>query len=163
MPRTAQIAGGDSGMAQVLLRAITFIAALGLPASSLAYDSSWYRLEQWSGEYPSGFTMTETRTLELRERPDPDEPRTVPCRFEKDATYHPWNRQRVGEQSLQFVSFTKSQEFVVQTGFSDNLFNRTENKKEEINFDAGDRWRYLASLAEGQIVINPDSPDGLGW
>jgi len=140
-------------MARVLVCAITLSTALGLTASGLAYDPLWYRADQWSGEYPSGFTMTETRTVELRERPDPNEPRTVPCRFEKDATYHPWNRRRVSEQSLQFVSFTKSQEFVVQTSFSDNLFNRTKNKKEKVNFNAGDRWRYLESLAEGQIVL----------
>src|SRR5262245_22039085 len=153
MPRTAQIAGRDSGMARVLVCAITLSTALGLTASGLAYDPLWYRADQWSGEYPSGFTMTETRTVELRERPDPNEPRTVACRFEKDATYHPWNRRRVSEQSLQFVSFTKSREFVVQTSFSDNLFNRTKNKKEKMNFNAGDRWRYLESLAEGQIVL----------
>ncbi|MGD9614003.1 MAG: hypothetical protein AB7H90_06520 [Alphaproteobacteria bacterium] len=141
-------------MIQVLLRVVALLAALGLPAAALAYDPSWYRMEQWSGEYPGGFTMTGTRTVALRERPDPEAPRTVPCRFEKDATYHPWNQKRVAQQDLQFVSFTKSREFVVQTGFRDVLFDQAAQREVPVGFNPGDRWRYLAYLAEGRIVLD---------
>ena len=34
---------GDGRMVQVLLRSISLIAAFGLPASALAYDTSWHR------------------------------------------------------------------------------------------------------------------------
>jgi hypothetical protein len=139
---------------RALLHAIALIAALGLPAPALPYDPSWHRIEQWSGEYPGGFTMTETRTIELRERPDPAAPRTVPCRFEKDATYHPWNRERVAGQNLQFVSFTKARDYIVQTGFEGHLQKEGAGEEVRVAFHAGDRWRYLAYLAEGQVVLD---------
>lgn len=141
-------------MVRVILRAITLIAAFSLPVASLAYDPSWHRMEQWSGEYPGGFTMTGTRTIELRERPDPAAPRTVPCRFDKGATYHPWNRERIARQNLQFVSFTRTRDYVVQTGFAGDLLKAGTDEEVRIAFSAGDRWRYLAYLAEGRLLID---------
>jgi hypothetical protein len=129
------------------------MAWLGAAMPAFAYDSSWHREANWSGEYPHGFTMSANATINIRERLDPDAPKTVSCLLKRGATYHIWNKQRVASDQLEFVSWTKIETYELNANIAVGVWRRSDNRKVVVNFRKGDRWSYLAYLAEGTFLM----------
>ena len=129
------------------------MAWLGAAMPAFAYDSSWHREANWSGEYPHGFTMSADAVINIRERLDPDAPRSVSCLLKKGATYHIWNKQRVASDQLEFVSFTKIVAFEVKADTTARVWRRSDNGKAVINLRKGDRWSFIYYLAEGAFLM----------
>jgi hypothetical protein len=69
-------------MHKACLFAIALVAAGAAPlhAQSVdAYDESWHRATFWSGEYPGGFSVVQTTTVQLRPTPDATAERSIAC------------------------------------------------------------------------------------
>jgi hypothetical protein len=131
--------------------ALAFMAA-PLPADA-GYDASWYRAHFWSGEYPGGFTVTEPVSIRIRTEPAPESARTIECSLAEKATYHPWNAERVKTDGLEFLSFTRIAEMTVKNDMTVRLATGDGSSEVEARFAAGDKWRYLAYLAEGDFLM----------
>jgi hypothetical protein len=117
------------------------------------YDGTWYRKDFWSGETPDGFTMARDMTINIRATLDPDAPKSVSCVLKKGATYHPWNRERVAADQLEFVSLTRIKTYEVKDGFVAELERRPDGGTAAVEFHKGDRWSFLGGVAEGSILI----------
>ena len=144
-----------------LIIAITLAASMaGCPTESehlaspaATYDASWYKIESWGGEYPNGFTMATDITINIRGRPDLDAPKSISCVLRKGATYHPWNDKRVISDRLEFVSFTKIETYELKASSTVELSPQSGDGNTTTEFKKGDRWSYLADLAEGNFLI----------
>jgi hypothetical protein len=71
----------------------------------------------------------------------------------KGGTYHPWNKKRVVSDRLEFISFTKIETYEVDSSYTVDLSRRPDRIDTTIQFKKGDRWLYLAGLAEGAFLI----------
>src|SRR5262245_52931371 len=86
---------------------VAFLPAVGAAGPAFSYDASWYKMKDWSGEYPDGFTLAADVTINIRWRLDLGAPKSISCVLRKGSTYHEWNKKRVVSDRLEFVSFTK--------------------------------------------------------
>ncbi len=127
-------------------------AAGQAPTASDGYGAAWYRAEGWSGEYPNGFTMVENARLTLRESPNLSAPATVACEFPVTATYHPWNEARVASDGLQFLSFTRIQDYEITAPLEAVVYDDAAVEK-LVNFAPGERWTFLLYHAEGYFLM----------
>ena len=140
---------------------LALVAALFAGAPALAqgleeYDDSWYRASFWSGEYPAGFTVVRDITIQLRPRLDADADKTIACDLPARATYQPWNRERVEEQGLTFVSFTKIGDYKVTKPFEGTFYRNLDATEVKVSLQPGDTWRYLAYFGEGAFLLEYD-------
>jgi len=122
-------------------------------ASHREYDASWHRLKGWVGEYPNGFTLGADATIKIRAVLRYDTPRSISCLLKKGATYHQWNRKRVVSDDLEFVSMSKIEDYEVKADFTAQLERKLDRRSMRIQFRKGDRWSYLAYLAEGNLLM----------
>lgn len=117
------------------------------------YGGDWYRGDFWSGEYADGFSVTAPTTIAIRADTDPELPRGISCDLPVNATYHPWNSERVESDTLRFVSFTLKDEMTLEQAFSTTLGPERGDNWRDVDFKKGDRWTYLAYLGEGAFVM----------
>ena len=96
-------------------------------AAVAAYDDTWYRADFWGREYPSGFTLTEDVTIDIRSEPDPDAAKTIGCDLSKNATYHPWNQNRTEERKLEFVTVTKVRRYDINRDYRAEVSREGDN------------------------------------
>jgi len=125
---------------------------LARPAAK--YDGSWYKTNEWSGEYPDGFTMARNITTKIRGSLDVDAPKSISCVLRKGATYHPWNKKRVVSDRLEFASFTKIETYELDASFTIELRRQSNGDDTTIQFKKGDQWLYLVGLVEGTFLIS---------
>jgi hypothetical protein len=133
-----------------------FALATVLSPCASAYDDSWYRVEYWGREQPSGFTVMEDASIDIRAEPDVDVARGVRCDLSQGATYHPRNESRVAKQKLQFVTFNKIEHYVVDQVYRWKAHRHSDNADTLVDFRPGDRWEYLAYGAEGYFIMRFD-------
>lgn len=117
------------------------------------YDAAWHRANGWSGDYPDGFTMASNVTIKIRGSLNLDSPKSISCALRKGATYHQWNKKRVISDGLEFVSFTKIEPYELSASFTVDLRRQSDGDDTTIQFKKGDRWLYLAGLAEDRFLI----------
>jgi len=135
------------------------VSALVLSSASVlaqeveSYDDTWYRASFWSGEYPAGFTVVKDTTVQLRPRLDPSAEKTIACDLPARATYQPWNRERVEEQGLTFVSFTRIGDYRVTKPFAGSFYRNDDATQVDVSLKPGDTWRYLVYFAEGAFLM----------
>jgi hypothetical protein len=132
---------------------VAFLPAVGAAGPAFSYDASWYRAKGWSGEYPDGFTMAADVTLNIRGSPDLEAPKSMSCVLTKGSTYHQWNKKRVVSDRLEFISFTKIKTYELRASFTAEVSRQSDGRDTTIEFKTGDRWSYLAYLAEGNFLI----------
>jgi hypothetical protein len=132
---------------------VAFLPAVGAAGPAFSYDASWYRARGWSGEYPNGFTMATDVTLNIRGSPDSDAPKSMSCVLTKGSTYHQWNKKRAVSDRLEFISFTKIKTYELGASFTAEVSRQSDGRDTTIEFKTGDRWSYLAYLAEGNFLI----------
>ncbi len=145
-----------------MCRFLLVIAAvtLGLTAAPAlaqsAYDDSWYRSNFWSGEYPDGFSMVKTTTVQLRPTLDPKADKTVACELPQGATYQTWNQARVEEQGLNFTSFTKIADYKITKPYETTFYKHLDGTEQKVSLKEGDTFRYLAYFGEGAFLMEYD-------
>jgi predicted aspartyl protease len=150
--------GNDrSHAARIQMSRLWFIAVLmfaGIVGTqALAYDDTWYQNKGWSGEYPFGFTVANDTVIDIRETPDPTAPKMISCQLKKGATYHEWNVKRVKSDELEFTSFTKIEPYETKSAFTFDVTRQSDDRKARLNFSKGDRWFFMAYLAEGYFLL----------
>jgi hypothetical protein len=132
---------------------MAFLPAVGAAGPAFSYDASWYKATGWSGEYPNGFTMATDVTLNTRRSPDLDAPKSTSCVLRNGSTYHQWNKKRGVADQLEFISFTKIKTYEIKASFTGEVSRESGGRDITIEFNKGDRWSYLAYLAEGNFLI----------
>lgn len=143
---------------RTLLLAVTAMLSLAA-APALAqstYDDTWYRAPFWSGEYPGGFSVARTTTVQLRPTTEASAERSIACELPLGATYQAWNRDRVEEQGLSFTSYTRIAEYEMTEDYEATIYRRDDASEAVIPFKDGDTWRYLVYLAEGSFLMELD-------
>lgn len=112
--------------------------------ASAAYDSTWYKADGWSGEYPNGFSVVAKKvSVPARAEMDLDSPRSIQCSVPYLAVYHPWN----GKRKARFVTMSK---IVTLTVKQDFIF---EDEGTRIPLKQGDTIEYLVYNAEGWFTV----------
>lgn len=139
-----------------LIAGLGALLAMLAAAPALAYDPSWYRSDGWGGEYPAGFTLTQSVSTKLRAADDPAAPRDIDCALSKGATYHPWNADRVAASGLQFVSYTRTVDYAVAEPLDTVVYRMPEGDEVPLSLAAGAEWTYLTYVAEGLFVMRYD-------
>jgi len=135
---------------------VTSLCLLAVPALAQgveSYDDNWYRAPFWSGEYPGGFSVARTTTVQLRPRLDPKADKTIACELPQGATYQAWNQARVEEQALNFTSFTKIADYKITKPYEATLYKHSDGTELKVSFKRGDTFRYLVYFAEGQFLM----------
>src|SRR5215468_658531 len=132
---------------------VAFLPAVGAAGPAFSYDASWYRARGWSGEYPDGFTMAMDVTFNIRGNPDLGAPKSMSCVLRKGSTYHQWNKKRAASDRLEFISFTKIATYELKAGSTVEVSRESDGRNTVIEFKKGDRWSYLAYLAEGNFLF----------
>jgi hypothetical protein len=92
-------------------------------------------------------------TLNIRGSPDLDAPKSMSCVLTKGSTYHQWNKKRAASDRLEFISFTKIKTYELKASFTAEVSRQSDGRDTTIEFKKGDRWSYLAYLAEGNFLI----------
>jgi hypothetical protein len=136
--------------------AATLVFAAAPAFAQSIYDSTWYRAPFWSGEYPDGFSVAKTTTVQLRPALDVSVAKTIACELPMGATYQAWNRSRVEEQGLSFTSYSKIAEYKMTEPFEATLYRRDNASEATISLKEGDTWRYLVYLGEGAFLMEYD-------
>lgn len=136
--------------------AVAAAAALWATAAAAGYDDRWYEMPYWPGEYADGFTLTEDVTVDIRREPDPDLARTVLCEMRAGATYHPWNLERVEADGLEFRSYSLIAEYEVAMPIDALLYRQSDGEELVVALAPGQRWEYLAYMAEGFFFLRLD-------
>lgn len=131
--------------------ALAFIVAPALAQST--YDEGWYRAPFWSGEYPGGFSVVQATTVQLRPSLDPVAEKSIACDLPQGATYQAWNLERVEDQGLAFVSFTRIADYKMTESFEATVYRRDDASEVKLALMDGDSWRYLVYLAEGAFLM----------
>jgi hypothetical protein len=155
-------AAGFSGISMrtlCLAAAAASLCLLAVPAfaqSPESYDDSWYRAPFWSGEYPDGFSVARTTTVQLRPALDPKADKTIACELPQGATYQPWNQSRVEEQGLAFTSFTKIATYKITKPYETTLYKHLDGTELKVSFKPGDTFRYLVYFGEGAFLMEYD-------
>jgi hypothetical protein len=140
-----------------LAAAAVALALAAAPAlAQSAYDEGWYRAPFWSGEYPGGFSVVQTTTVQLRPSLDPAAERSIACELPQGATYQIWNLKRVEEQGLGFASFSRIAEYKMTEDYEATIYRRDDASEAVIPFKEGDTWHYLVYLAEGAFLMEHD-------
>jgi hypothetical protein len=134
-------------------RLVAFLLAVGAAGPAFSYDASWHKAKGWSGEYPNGFRMATNVTINIRGSLDLDAPKSISCVLRKGSTYHQWNKKRVVSDRLEFISFTKVETYELKASFAVEVWRRSDSRNTTIEFKKGDRWSYLAYIAEGNFLI----------
>jgi len=75
------------------------------------------------------------------------------CVLRKGSTYHQWNKKRIVADRLEFISFTKIKTYELKASFTVEVSRESDGRNTTIEFKKGDRWSYLAYLAEGNFLI----------
>lgn len=154
-------------MKAMIVAAVAMLTAAPVLAQS-TYDDSWYRAPFWSGEYPDGFSVAKTTTVQLRPALDPAAEKSIACELPQGATYQPWNRERVEEQGLWFTSLTKIGDYKMLKPLETTLYRRSDATEVQVKVSKGETWRYLVYLGEGAFLMeykgeefdgNPDMLD----
>jgi hypothetical protein len=142
-------------MRTILLAALSATLALAaIPAlAQSTYDEGWYRAPFWSGEYPGGFSVVKTTTVQLRPVLDPAAEKSIACELPLGATYQSWNLGRVEEQGLAFASFTRIADYKMTESFEATVYRRDDASEVKLALMEGDSWRYLVYLAEGTFLM----------
>lgn len=144
-------------MRTLLVAAAATLVLTALPAlAQSAYDDTWYRAPFWSGEYPDGFSVAKTTTVQLRPVLDAAAERTIACDLPQGATYQVWNGARVEEQGLTFISYTKIATYKIKSDYEATLYHTLDSTEAKVSFKAGDEWRYLVYYAEGTFLMEYD-------
>lgn len=143
---------------RTLLFAIAAMLALAaVPAlAQSTYDDTWYRAPYWSGEYPGGFSVAKTTTVQLRPTLDVTAEQTIACELPQGATYQTWNQSRVEEQGLHFVSFSKIATYKITEPYEATLYNHLDGTELKVAFKKGDTFRYLVYFGEGAFLLEYD-------
>jgi hypothetical protein len=116
------------------------------------YDSSWYVSAFWSGEYPSGFSVTRPDTVvQARRSMDKAAPRDVACRLPYLAVVHPWNRRRAAASKIAFLSATKVVRLIAKAPFIFEDLGGDARAKMPLR--KGDLIEYLRNDAEGSFEV----------
>jgi hypothetical protein len=134
--------------------AFAFVAALACTWASVcqAYDAGWYKWDDWSGEYPPGFSVTgKSTTLMGRADMDKDLPRNVACELPYRAVIHPWNKARIKKSNVKFQSATKILKLVVKEDFA--LQTSVDGKETTIPIRKDDVLEYLHGISEGAFEV----------
>ncbi len=129
------------------------VLGCGFAQPALAYDSSWFRSDTWSGEYPNGFTMLADKSIAIRAEPDPAAPSNVTCDLKKNATYHPWNESRSRSDELKFVSFSKIAPYEMTKAYTAAVTRESDQAEVRLKLKKGARWNYLVYGAEGSFLM----------
>ena len=139
---------------------VALAASLALPAAPAfaqsQYDDTWYRAPYWSGEYPGGFSVVKTATVQLRPTLDAAAEKSISCELPQGATYQLWNHKRVEEQGLGFTSFTKIAEYKMTEPFETSLYRHDDASEVKVSLQEGETWRYLVYFAEGAFLMEYD-------
>jgi len=143
--------------AHIMISTIFMLAPLSVAGAQdhpSGYDDSWYRGDFWSGEYPDGFSVTSDMTVNIRADTDLSLPRDIACDLKKNATYHVWNVDRVIEDALFFVSYTKITNATLTGDLETTLDPEVNGASIDVSFRKGDAYRYLAYLGEGAFMLD---------
>lgn len=144
---------------RILLLAAVALALMAAPAfaqSVESYDEGWYRAPFWSGEYPGGFSVAKTTTVQLRPTLDPKAEKSIACELPQGATYQLWNYERVLEQGLNFTSFTRIADYKMTKPFEATLYRHDDASEATVSLKEGETWQYLVYLAEGAFLMRYD-------
>ena len=98
--------------------------------------------------------MVTDASIEIRSNLHPKAPKSITCFLKKGATYHPWNKTRIASDGLKFVSFTKITTYQLNSNFNAEVELKPSGRMSVIKFKKGDRWSYLAYLAEGSYLMS---------
>lgn len=133
------------------------VASLAAPALAQSqYDQNWHRAPFWSGEYPDGFSVTKTTTVQLRARLDPKAEKTIACELPQGATYQMWNQPRVEAQGLFFTSFSRIAQYRMIEPYETSLYRHVDGTEVKLSFAEGETWRYLVYFGEGAFLLEYD-------
>ncbi len=135
-----------------MMRCVLILAAILAATAAHAYDDTWHEDTFWSGEYPTGFSVSAETSIPMRAEPDPDAPAALTCVLSKGATYHPWNHARVADDALVFRSYSKKHTYTIKRAYTATL-SAYRGDDEKVRFKPGDTWTYLAYLAEGMFLM----------
>ena len=145
-----------------VVSSILILLTLSAANAALAYDGSWHKEANWSGEYPNGFTMNADVTVDIRPALDLNAPKSLACLLKRGSTYHEWNKKRVASDQLKFLSFTKIATYEVNSAFNAKVEVRHSRRTAVIKFKQGDRWAFLAYLGEGSYVMSVAGKEYIG-
>jgi hypothetical protein len=137
-----------------LAASLVLLAAPAFAQSN--YDTSWHRAPFWSGEYPGGFSVVKTTTVQLRPTLDPKAEKTIACELPQGATYQLWNQPRVEEQGLFFTSFSKIAEYKMTEAYDTSLYKHLDGTEVKVSLKEGETWRYLVYFGEGAFLMEYD-------
>jgi hypothetical protein len=91
--------------------------------------------------------------IDIRGSLDLDAPKSMSCFLRKGSTYHQWNKKRAVSDRLEFISLTKITTYELKASFTVEVSRESDGRNATIEFRRGDRWSYLAYLAEGSFLI----------
>ena len=135
----------------------TLLALMAAPALAQSqYDDTWHRAPFWSGEYPGGFSVVKTTTVQLRATLDAKAEKTIACELPQGATYQTWNQSRVEEQGLFFTSFSKIAEYKMTEAYDTSLYRHDDASEVKVSLKPGETWRYLVYFGEGAFLMEYD-------
>lgn len=130
---------------------VFFMMVISLLTFNLAhaYDSSWYRSDYWSGEYPPGFQVYKKGIKVLgRTSVDQNEVPSVSCILKRNK-YAPG----LALPKATYVEMTKIVDMFAKADFdyTTHVYNPETDTFDEkiISIKAGDKIEYLAYGAEG--------------
>ncbi|MEL6968211.1 MAG: hypothetical protein AAGM04_12590 [Pseudomonadota bacterium] len=156
--RIAAIGSGGQGQTYSLLGLSAALDAMGKPAEKQANrpkpEPSVHRAETWPGEYPRGFTVSQTHERKLFVEPSKTSQQTVPCAFTRGATYHVWNTARVTAEDVKFVAFQPITQW--RTNANVEVIEAKAGNNQPFILPAGARWTSLQYLAEGHHILEYD-------
>jgi hypothetical protein len=143
------------------MRTLTLLAAFALAFASVpalaqsveAYDDTWYRADFWSGEYPDGFSVVKSTTVQLRPALDPKAEKSISCELPQGATYQPWNHDRVEAQGLSFASFTRIATYKLTKPYETSFYRHDDASEVKVSLKVGDTFRYLVYFGEGAFLM----------
>ena len=134
---------------EIVMRQIcfAFLTLIVSSASYAAYDSSWYKTDFWSGEYPAGVAVVRHHVQVMgRTAMDRNLKRTVKCALPYKAVFHPWNDKRNRLNQVRYFSATK---IIPMTAKED--FSYVSDTK-AIDIKKGDTVEYLNNFSEGSFA-----------
>jgi hypothetical protein len=144
-------------MRTLLLAIAALFALAAVPAlAQSTYDDTWHRAPFWSGEYPDGFSLARTTTVQLRPTLDARAQKTIACELPHGATYQTWNQARVEEQGLHFTSFSKIAEYKITRPYETTLYKHLDGTELKVSLKEGDTFRYLVYFGEGAFLMEYD-------
>lgn len=132
------------------------VAALLLNTLSTAafaggYDSSWYKTDHWSGEYPDGVSIVKAGVkVKGRRKMNKDSRPRVKCELPYLAVFQPWNEARTKISEVSFYTLAKIQNLVAKDDFN---FVSAALSPETIAIKKGQIIEFLAYDQEGFFFV----------